>query len=334
MRGSLAEASAGELCALVIRRLTGKDRQAWVYWVGARSPAMTSARMRRRNPRYARQSRVFSVFDIFSPIAKVVGELNEYRPLFLASYSSTLALLAEEKLAGRLRIHPERVAMAGENLDAESYQRIREAFGHHVHEHYSAAETGQIASACEQGFMHLNADWLILEPVDSSLAPVKPGEASHSVLVTNLANHVQPIIRYQLNDSVTMQLEPCACGNPLPAFKLHGRSGGFLEFPGTDGNLVKVAPLTLIGVVLLSPGVRRYQVEQTEPSTLVLKIEPVSEDVAELAWQSTEQRLRAFLASEGITYLTIIRSPELPAPDPRSGKFPQVWSSVARDSAS
>lgn len=59
--------------------------------------------------------------------------------------------------------------------------------------------------------LHLNADWVILEPVDAALRPVPPGNPSHSTLLTNLANRVQPIIRYDLGDSVTMLPAPPSC---------------------------------------------------------------------------------------------------------------------------
>ena len=45
-------------------------------------------------------------FSVMDPLAKLVDQLNDYLPAFLASYPSTLALLAGEKSAGRLRIAP------------------------------------------------------------------------------------------------------------------------------------------------------------------------------------------------------------------------------------
>ena len=80
-----------------------------------------------------------------------------------------------------------------------------------------------IAYACTEGWLHVNADWVLLEPVDAEHRPMPPGEPSHTVLLTNLANRVQPIIRYDLGDSVIAKPEPCACGSPLPAIRVEGR---------------------------------------------------------------------------------------------------------------
>ena len=73
-----------------------------------------------------------------------------------------------------------------------------------------------MAWECAEGCLHLNHDWLILEPVDRQLRAVPPGEVSHSVLLTNLANRTQPLLRYRLGDSLRVLPDACACGSRLP----------------------------------------------------------------------------------------------------------------------
>jgi hypothetical protein len=46
-----------------------------------------------------------------------------------------------------------------------------------------------------------------------------------------------------------------------------------------------------------------------------------------------EQRLRRFLATQGIPSVVIVRAPEVPQSNPISGKFRQVWSEVRNDAA-
>jgi phenylacetate-CoA ligase len=43
---------------------------------------------------------------------------------------------------------------------------------------------------------------VILEPVDAQLPPVPPGQVSHTTLLTNLANHLQPLIRFDIGDRI------------------------------------------------------------------------------------------------------------------------------------
>ena len=81
-----------------------------------------------------------------------------------------------------------------------------------------------IAFDCRYGNLHLNADWVILEPVDAALRPVPPGTPSHSTLLTNLANRVQPILRYDIGDSVTMLPDPMSMRKPAPHDSARGEA--------------------------------------------------------------------------------------------------------------
>ena len=329
-RGYLPHARPSELAARTWRSLRGRERQAWIYIAEGRTPEHAVIRRRRRNPRYARQSQIISVLE---PTPALVERLNQYQPTVLGSYPSTVALLAEEQLAGRLRIRPRVVTMGGENVDDATRERIRNAFGVAAHEQYSTAETGSIAFRCHAGWFHVNDDWVVLEPVDAELRPVPPGTASHSVLVTSLANRVQPIIRYQLNDSVVVAPAPCPCGSPLTAVRVEGRVGDPLTFPTTVGSTADVPRLGILNLLRYrAEGIHRFQVIQTAPSTLEVRLQVRDGHDAERVWQDVEGHLHSLEATHGLVPLRVTRSAELPRPDPRSGKFPQVWSTVQAQS--
>lgn len=59
------------------------------------------------------------------------------------------------------------------------------------------------------GWQHVNTDWVTFEPVDSAFKRVPKREVSHTVLVSNLANRLQPVLRYDLDDSVVERTDPC-----------------------------------------------------------------------------------------------------------------------------
>jgi len=90
----------------------------------------------------------------------------------------------------------------GELLVAALRQRAEAAFGCLVNETYSASEATPLALPCRYGRLHLNSDWFLVAPIDADGAPVPAGVRSDSVLLTKLANQVQPVIRYELGDSV------------------------------------------------------------------------------------------------------------------------------------
>jgi phenylacetate-CoA ligase len=289
---------------------------------------------RRTRPILGKWSRMFSVQ---SPLPELVEELNAFQPTMVEAYATALALLAQEQEEGRLHIQPAVLLSGAESLTLPMRTRIDQAFGCPVTEGYGASEAAAIAFECRQKRLHVNADWVILEPVDEAYQPVPPGQPSHTVLVTNLANRVQPIIRYDLGDSVTVLAEPCPCGSPLPTIQVEGRTDEILAFPLADGQTIHLLPLALCTVVEETPGVRRCQLIQTGPAALTVRLEAVTAGEADAVWQAVQQRLRTYLASQGLATVTIERASEPPQRNPRSGKFRHVrseWVAVRRAESS
>src|SRR5258706_16423846 len=189
------------------RIAAGAGRAALVIATGDHYAGIASwEHLRRAFPALARRS--FSVLD---PLSKLVAELNEFKPAFLSGYPSVLALLAAERAAGRLRIAPAALWSGGETLAPSTKSSIEASFGCRVMNEYGASECLAIAHECPAGWMHVNAEWVILEGVDARGKPVQAGELSHTVLLTNLANWVQPIIRYDLGERMMMLPVACAC---------------------------------------------------------------------------------------------------------------------------
>ena len=230
----------------------GGGRTAMVSATGGHFASAVAAARLRSSRRGARRVRLFAVH---TPMPQLVAELNAFRPALLASYATTAVLLASEQQAGRLRIHPVLVALSAEGLPADEQRRIADTFHATVGNSYAATECPFLSYSCRHGRLHVNSDWAILEPVDSQYRPVPPGQQSHTVLLTNLANRVQPILRYDLGDSVLVRPDPCPCGSPVPAIQVHGRAADVLIFPAAQGTPVTITPLTLTAVLDRVPGI-------------------------------------------------------------------------------
>ncbi|HEX8995678.1 MAG TPA: phenylacetate--CoA ligase family protein [Ktedonobacterales bacterium] len=276
------------------------------------------------------------VISALRPLAEIVRELNDYQPALLTGYPSVIKLLAAEQSAGRLRIAPVYVGTGGESLDVAARTQIEAAFDCIMRDNYGASEFPYAATECGHGYLHINADWLIIEPVDAAYQPVPPGQPSCTALLTNLANRVQPLIRYDLGDSVTMKAEPCPCGRPLPAMRVEGRKGDILRMATPSGRMVALLPLALGTVVEETPGVVRAQIIQTGPSelTLRLEIDPRAGAVEpDSVWRHVERRLREYLAAQGLASVTLARGAESPHADPVSGKYREVWSALPASEA-
>jgi phenylacetate-coenzyme A ligase PaaK-like adenylate-forming protein len=273
------------------------------------------------------------VFSPLRPLAEVVAGLNAFQPAMLMGYPDSLLLLSREQVAGRLAIRPAFIGCGGDWLAPSTRHVVAAAFGCRVRENYGTSEFPPLGTECRAGRIHLAADWAILEPVDDRYRPVPPGEASHTALLTNLANRVQPFVRYELGDRVTAGAAPCPCGSPLPHVRVEGRRDDLLRFPAPDGATGEVLPLTLTSTVVDTPGVNRYQVIQTGPKTLRVRLEATPPAAVEEVAAAVAARVRAYLKEQGVPDVHVARDPQPPAPDPVSGKFRRVWAEPAARAA-
>jgi phenylacetate-CoA ligase len=155
--------------------------------------------------------------DSGDPLEGILKRLDRFQPQVLVGYASMLRLLASEQLAGRLTIAPEVVFSASEVLTGETRRRIQQAWGRRPFDVYAATETAGIAAECQvQRGLHLFEDLVVTEVADSHDQPVPPGVSGEKVLVSVLFSRTQPLIRYELSDSITPSTRlRCPCGRPL-----------------------------------------------------------------------------------------------------------------------
>jgi phenylacetate-coenzyme A ligase PaaK-like adenylate-forming protein len=161
---------------------------------------------------------------------------------------------------------------------------------------------------------------VILEPIDAHGSTVAPGVRSHSVLLTNLANRIQPLIRYDLGDSVTVHPGRCACGSVFPAISVDGRCGDTLMMPLAHGGLGSVVPLALETVLEERAHVHDFQVVQTAPSALEVRL---GGDQAATA-TAVRRALRAYFRAMGFADVTLAIGGQPPCRDRVSGKLRRV----------
>ena len=303
--------------------LGNRARTATIIATGGHfASSVMEALVRTRHPVLAARNRTFS---LMAPLPALVRALNEFRPAVVGSYPTALAVLAGEQAAGRLRIAPALLLSGAERLSTPLGKRISESFRCPLRDTYAASEFMGIAFDCRYGRLHVNTDWLILEPVDAAGGPVAPGEASHTTLLTNLANRVQPLIRYDLGDSVTVFPAPCPCGSPLPAIRAEGRRDEILWIELADGVARPLIPLVLATTVEEAPGVLRYQVLQAGPRRLRLRLEEAPGHDRARVSDDVLGRLRAYLSFQGLAAVEVVDSGERPRSDTAGGKMRQFF---------
>jgi phenylacetate-CoA ligase len=90
---------------------------------------------------------------------------------------------------------------------------------------------------------------------------VPPGVPGHKVLLSSLVSRVQPLLRYELTDSVTLAGGPNPLGLPYARIAaVDGRGDDVVTLPAAGGGRVAVHPFRLRAPFSELLEVRQYQV--------------------------------------------------------------------------
>jgi phenylacetate-coenzyme A ligase PaaK-like adenylate-forming protein len=265
--------------------------------------------------------------DSGDPLESIVERLGSFQPRVLVAYASMAHLLAEEQLAGRLRISPSFTFGSSEVFTEQARRRVEEAWGKKPYEVYAATEPAGVASECEQHRgMHLYEDLIITEVVDENNRPVPPGIYGEKVLATVLFSRTMPLIRYEMSDSVRPASSPyCPCGRPFALIDgIQGRAEDVLRFPSTSGGQVSVQPIVFHRVMDTVPA-GGWQVTEG-PEGLTVLLSGVREGFADATLLGS---LRQELQAQGaiVPPVKVRRVPNIPRTT--VGKAPLIKSRVS-----
>lgn len=267
-------------------------------------------------PRLAGHS---SFVEAEQPIGRLVERLNAIPKVScIVTYPSMLTILTKEKEAGRLQVEPVVFNTGGETLTDDLRNRVRRAFPslkYGILDNYGCTECLMISFVCGHGRKHVHEDWVILEAVDEAMRPVPDGTLSTTVLLTVLANDVQPFIRYDLGDCLRFYTDPCPCGSPFRSFRVEGR----------EATLVRVGEVTLSPLVfdLEHEHARRVQLVQTSEREFEVRIEVADEAPADVGFEEVIQSVERVFRDNGLEDVAV-RESQAPPEFTASGKFHEV----------
>lgn len=205
----------------------------------------------------------FNVSD--DALKRFVNKLRKFKPKYFYGYPSLLHKFS-------LWLSDNHIAMEDMNLSAiictgevlYDFQRkgIESTFQCKVVNEYGTTETGIIAFECRDGNLHINSDHVYLESVKSEeFADTGP------LLVTELNNFYNPLIRYKLGDIGSVSEDSCKCGIGFPLLKnLTGREGNFIVTPTNKYVFSAILSYTFKG------GIKQFQGIQNEKRELIIKI--------------------------------------------------------------
>ena len=188
-------------------------------------------------------------------------------PAALLGYASTVARFARHIEERGVRLPALKgVFTTAEKLYAPQRAQISRVFGCPVFDSYGSSEVQNIATECAKGGMHVNADFVFVEPHPDTA----PGEVG-PFLLTSLWNYAMPFIRYRNEDAGALSTENCECGNCFPLMRLEiSRVSDNFAFPG--GKVVHGEYFTHL--MYGSEGIDSFQFHQTSAETIILWIVP------------------------------------------------------------
>ncbi|MBT7466211.1 MAG: AMP-binding protein, partial [Bacteroidetes bacterium] len=155
---------------------------------------------------------------------EMIRQLEKLQPNLVSAPPSMLEILARSAESGNLSIRPQRLISYAEVLYPEVKDYLVKTFNCEVHEIYKCTE-GAIGMTCKHGSLHINEDLVLIETLNADGSVTAPGEPCQKLLITDLHKRSQPIIRYELNDIITISKEACSCGSSFRVIEsIHGRA--------------------------------------------------------------------------------------------------------------
>lgn len=210
-----------------------------------------------------------------SPIEEIRRKLAELNPNVISAPPSMLKILAREVEKNNLDIRPRQLVSYAEVLYPDVRAYLERVFGCRVHEIYKCTE-GPIALSCRCGSLHINEDIVAVETLNLNGSPTPPGEPCQKLIVTDLHKRSQPIIRYELNDIITISKEKCACGSAFRVIEnIQGRADDvFWAKNSLTGEWQYIFPDYISrAIITASEDIEEYQVLQNSPEEVVVRIQ-------------------------------------------------------------
>lgn len=252
-----------------------------------------------------------------------IKQIQQIKPKMLFGYPSALAHIATHAEKNNIVLNDLGIKVAfvtSERLYDHQREKIQNIFGCPVANGYGGRDAGFIAHQCPQGGMHLTADDIIVEIIDSNGQVLPVGELGE-IVVTHIATRDFPFIRYRTGDMGVLSEKICGCGRGLPLLAdVQGRTTDFVV--AQDGTVLH--GLSLIYVLRDLEGVDAFKITQESLEQTTVQIVKATGYQAEVA----EARITAeFKKRLGSTVNIAIEYPEMISKE-QSGKFRYVISHV------
>ena len=249
-----------------------------------------------------------------------VDGIRKYRSEYMTGYAMSNFFLARFILEAGIEVPSMKaVVTSSEKLTSDMREVFQKVYGCKTFDGWSGVENCGLISENECGQLLISPDVGIIEILDPSGNPVRPGE-SGEVVCTGFLNFDQPLIRYKIGDYVTLAKNQIPlCGRSMPVIdEIIGRIEDTVI--GKDGREM----VRFHSLFYNLPSVVEAQLVQEQVDEFVINIVPVS-TLSETDKSLITQRLESQLGHPKISFQELTVIPRGP-----NGKFKAVVSNVKR----
>ena len=206
---------------------------------------------------------LFSAFHMTQDNIKYyISEIRKRKPPWIQGFPSSINLLANYLIENNedLGYPVKHVTLGAENVLPYHVIRIKQAFGVKPRRHYGLNEAVVNISECEFGKLHVDEDFCAVEFVPRD-------DGTFLLTGVNFSNPVMPLIRYDTNDFVTLDLEECSCGRSGRVVKdIDGRIEDFIVLK--NGSKIPQMDSIFKGMSMI----RTAQFYQNRPGAFTLRL--------------------------------------------------------------
>ncbi len=248
------------------------------------------------------------IVDINEPTDVIVEKLNAFQPDIVGGYFTGLKVLAEQQEKGNLQIHPSLLVNCAEgNIIPHQKEHITGVFHAPMNNNYGFAECIIVGvGRDEYGGILLRDDLVFIEFFEDH------------ILVTNLFNKTEPLIRYRIDDCLKQKNSLLRYPFTLVE-NVVGRSEFIINLENDQGKMDYIHPLIFTDFYV--KGLSGLQFVLKEKKSFDVRV-MIAEKEREPVIQAIKKKLDDWLAIKHFTTVsyTIQVVEKLPV-DPKTGKF-------------
>ncbi len=252
--------------------------------------------------------RDYLVLDINYPLEQYIDILNRINPDIITGYPTGIGRLAEMQKIGKLSLSPKAVVCGGEPTTNETKEQIGEVWSCELINFYAASES--LILGVERTDLR---GFYLFDDVNY----IEFGE--DHILLTNLYNYTQPLIRYRMNDVLIPQKE----GGMWPFTKIKhviGRQEELLWFINQKGDFDFIHPIVIVEFHV--KGLNKHQVIKTGNTSFIFKAVISQQFRKDQVINKINERLGEILKKKEMLNLSYhIKMVNDIKNDPKTGKF-------------